>query len=99
MKAITTILAGALLSATIVPGAMAADRRPINAREHHEQVRIRDGVKSGELSMRQACSEYGLNFRTIRKIVQNPEPLAFRIPEPRPGRSSTRSFSGRRRWA
>ena len=53
MRAIPTILAGALLSSTMIPGAMAAVRRPINAREHHEQVRIRQGVKSGELTRRE----------------------------------------------
>ena len=53
MRAIPTILAGALLSATMIPGAIAAERRPINAREHREQVRIRQGVKSGELTRRE----------------------------------------------
>lgn len=38
---------------------------------------IRCRVRRGELSLRQACREYGLNFRTVRKIVQHPEPPAF----------------------
>jgi transposase len=39
---------------------------------------IRRRVLAGELSMRQACPEYGLNFRTARKIVRHPEPPPFR---------------------
>lgn len=50
---IYSILAGALLTVTFVPAATAAERRPINARQHHEQVRIRQGVKSGELTRRE----------------------------------------------
>jgi transposase len=45
---------------------------------------IRRRVLTGELSLRQACSEYGLNFRTVRKIVRHPEPPSFRAPVPRP---------------
>jgi transposase len=45
---------------------------------------IRRRVVTGELSMRQACSEYGLNFRTVRKIVRHPEPPPFHTPQPRP---------------
>lgn len=45
---------------------------------------IRRRVVTGELSMRQACSEYGLNFRTVRKIVRHSEPPAFQTPQPRP---------------
>jgi transposase len=44
---------------------------------------IRRRVVTGELSLRQACSEYGLNFRTVRKIVRHPEPPPFRAPAPR----------------
>jgi transposase len=44
---------------------------------------IRRRVLTGELSMRQACSEYGLNFRTVRKIVRHPEPPPFRAAAPR----------------
>jgi transposase len=44
---------------------------------------IRRRVLAGELSMRQACSEYGLNFRTVRKIVRHPEPPPFRAAGPR----------------
>jgi transposase len=38
---------------------------------------IRRRVLTGELSMRQASSEYGLNWRTIRKIIDHAEPPAF----------------------
>jgi transposase len=44
---------------------------------------IRRRVRTGEISMRQACSEYHLNFRTIRKIVRQPEPIPFHTPLPR----------------
>ena len=44
---------------------------------------IRRRVGTGELSRRQACSEYGLNFRTIRRIVANREPPPFRAGSPR----------------
>ncbi len=33
--------------------------------------------------MRQACIQYHLNFRTIRKIVHQPEPTSFHTPRPR----------------
>jgi transposase len=45
---------------------------------------IRRRVLTGEISLRQACSEYRLNFRTIRKIVRQPEPAPFHAPVPRP---------------
>src|SRR6202035_3977501 len=44
---------------------------------------IRRRVLTGELSIRQSCSEYGLNFRTVRKIVHHAEPPPFPIPQPR----------------
>src|SRR5262245_17456150 len=44
---------------------------------------IRRRVLTGELSIRQACSEYGHNFRTIRKAVQHPEPLPYHSAQPR----------------
>ena len=44
---------------------------------------IRRRVWTGELSMRQACSEYGLNFRTIDKIVRHPEPPPYQPKQPR----------------
>jgi transposase len=45
---------------------------------------IRRRVVTGEISLRQACSEYGLNFRTVRKIVRHTEPPPFHAPPPRP---------------
>jgi transposase len=45
---------------------------------------IRRRVLTRELSMRQACSEYGLNFRTVQKIVRQPELLPFHASPPRP---------------
>jgi transposase len=39
---------------------------------------IRRRVLTGEISMRQACAEYRLNWRTVRKIVLRPEPAPRR---------------------
>jgi transposase len=44
---------------------------------------IRRRVKAGELSRRQACSQYQLNFRTVQKIVANAEPPPYRLVQPR----------------
>jgi transposase len=44
---------------------------------------IRRRVNSGELSMRQAAAEYGINFRTVQKILAQPEPPPFNCPHPR----------------
>jgi transposase len=44
---------------------------------------IRRRVLSGELSLRQACREYRLNFRTVHKIVHQPEPAPYRTRQPR----------------
>src|SRR5215469_17135822 len=45
---------------------------------------IRRRVQSGELSLRQACREYHLNFRTVHKIVHQPEPQSYRQTQGRP---------------
>ena len=45
---------------------------------------IRRRILAGALSMRQACSEYHLNFRTVRKIVRHAEPPPLRAPQSRP---------------
>jgi transposase len=45
---------------------------------------IRRRVLTGELSMRQACSEYELNFRTVQKVVHRPEPSPYHAAQPRP---------------
>jgi transposase len=44
---------------------------------------IRRRVLTGEISMRQACSAYHLNFRTVRKIVRHAEPPPLRAPQSR----------------
>jgi transposase len=44
---------------------------------------IRRRIVAGDLSMRQACSEYGLNFRTVQKIVRQPDPAAYHAAQPR----------------
>jgi transposase len=44
---------------------------------------IRRRVLTGELSMRQACSQYGINFRTVQKIVRQPEPTAYHAEQAR----------------
>jgi len=45
---------------------------------------IRRRVLAGEMRMRQACTEYHLNFRTVRKIVRHAEPPPLRAPQSRP---------------
>jgi transposase len=45
---------------------------------------IRRRVLSGELSLRQAARAYRLNFRTVHKIVRQPQPPAFHQASPRP---------------
>ena len=44
---------------------------------------IRRRVLAGAISMRQACAEYRLNFRTVRRIVRHAEPPPFRAPQER----------------
>jgi transposase len=45
---------------------------------------IRRRVLTGELSKRQASSQYGLNYRTVCKIVDRPEPAPYHAAPPRP---------------
>jgi hypothetical protein len=45
---------------------------------------IRHRVCTDEINVRQACSEYHLNFRTICKIVRQLEPTPFHAPSARP---------------
>ena len=44
---------------------------------------VRRRVLTGELSRRQAAKEYGLNYRTIRKIVDHVDPPGYRRVKPR----------------
>lgn len=44
---------------------------------------IRRRILCGELSLRQACSTYDLNFRTIQKIARSAEPAAYSQSRPR----------------
>jgi transposase len=44
---------------------------------------IRRRVLTGELSLRQAAAHYGLNFRTVQKIVAQTQPTPFQQPAPR----------------
>src|SRR2546423_553528 len=44
---------------------------------------IRRRVLAGAISMRQACAEYHLNFRTVRKIVRHAEPPPLRASQSR----------------
>jgi hypothetical protein len=51
------LLGGILLSmavSSVSAQAAEARRKPINAREHQQQVRIREGFRSGELTRREA---------------------------------------------
>jgi Ni/Co efflux regulator RcnB len=52
MKRVLIAILGTALSAGTIATANAAT---INRREHHEQVRIRQGIKSGELSRKEAA--------------------------------------------
>jgi len=45
---------------------------------------IRRRVLCGELSLRQASRAYGLNFRTVHKVVHQAEPQPYQQPPPRP---------------
>jgi transposase len=44
---------------------------------------IRRRVTSGELSLREACRHYHLNFRTVSRIVHQTEPPAYHQTQPR----------------
>ena len=44
---------------------------------------IRRRLLAQEISLRQACDEYRLNFRTVQKIARHPEPQPFRGPAAR----------------
>jgi helix-turn-helix, Psq domain len=39
---------------------------------------VRLDVRSGKLSMREACKKYKLNFRTFQKILNHEEPPGYR---------------------
>ncbi len=44
---------------------------------------IRRRVLVEDLSRRAACREYGIHWKTLKKILTHPEPPAFRRPERR----------------
>ena len=44
---------------------------------------IRRRVLTDEISMRQACREYGIHWDTLQKILAHPEPPGFRSKVPR----------------
>jgi hypothetical protein len=50
------LIVAALAAAALLPAAAEAQRRgPINRHQHHQQTRIRQGVRSGELTRREAA--------------------------------------------
>lgn len=55
-------------------------------RDMEQWTEVRRRVLSGELSRRQACVEYGLHWRTLRKMLEQVEPPGRneRTPRPRP---------------
>jgi len=53
----------------------------LTSRELWSEIRRR--VLAGAISRRQACAEYHLDFRTVRKIVRHAEPPPFRAPQSR----------------
>jgi len=46
-------------------------------------VEIRRRVLGGELSKRGACREYGIDWRTLKRILEHAEPPGYRLAEPR----------------
>jgi transposase len=44
---------------------------------------IRRRIIAGDLSLREACSSYHLNFRTVQKIARSTEPVAYSQTRPR----------------
>ena len=46
-------------------------------------VEIRRRVLTGELSKRGACTEYGLQWRTLQRILKHEEPVGYEMKEPR----------------
>jgi hypothetical protein len=55
MKGLMKLVATAALVAVIIPAAGLAQDRTINERERHQQERIRQGVRSGELTRVEAA--------------------------------------------
>ena len=46
-------------------------------------VEIRRRVLTKEVSMRGACKEYDLEWRTLRRILKHEEPVGYQMKEPR----------------
>ena len=46
-------------------------------------VEIRRRVLTGEMSKRAACKEYGLQWRTLQRILKHEEPAGYQMKEPR----------------
>ena len=46
-------------------------------------VEIRRRVLTQELSKRGACREYGIDWRTLRRILEHAEPPGYQLAEPR----------------
>ena len=46
-------------------------------------VEIRRRVLTGEISKRAACKEYGLQWRTLQRILEHEEPAGYQLKEPR----------------
>jgi transposase len=46
-------------------------------------VEIRRQVLTGQLSKRGACKEYGLQWRTLQRILKHEEPAGYHLQEPR----------------
>ena len=50
-RKLSALLFGAVVSATVLPSTnLFAGSNPINRREHREQLRVREGARSGELT-------------------------------------------------
>jgi hypothetical protein len=46
-------------------------------------VEIRRDVLSGEISKREACKKYGLQWRTLERVLKHEEPVGYQKTEPR----------------
>lgn len=53
-------------------------------------VEIRRRVLCEEISKREACREYGIGWRTLKKILEHEEPPGYRLKQPRPKRKLER---------
>lgn len=64
-RMILGLIGGAVVASTVWATEASASHRTIDGRQHHQQARIRQGVRSGELT-RQEASQLGRQQHRIR---------------------------------